>query len=150
METVVHGDVPRDAQCIACEYALYGNESGRCPECGREFNHADWTTYHSGTSKRAVRAVKRMLFCRMLMMITGCLVIACSAWGEAALGFLAATVVLALLTLCFQTMAVQLLLGHDEASKYFFAALFLAPLFLLGPILIPSLVAIELRKRVQV
>jgi len=42
-----------------------------------------------------------------------------------------------------------LALGRNEALQYLFAALLLALIWLVGPILIPSLVAIDFRRRVR-
>lgn len=38
-------DMPIDAGCAACGYFLRGLEAPRCPECGREFDPSDPTTY---------------------------------------------------------------------------------------------------------
>jgi hypothetical protein len=67
-------------------------------------------------------------------------------WAGAALAGMAFSCVL---TLYFQTRAALLLLRPAEAYRYLFAALFLVPLLLTGPILVPSLVAVELRKRIR-
>src|SRR4051812_9581285 len=143
--------VPSNAKCMGCEYALYGNTTGRCPECGREFKAGDPTTYDLGNSRAANCAVKRMLLCRMLLVIFFALMLGSSQGGAAILMIVVSAIVLLLsiLTLYFQTKAALLALGRKEALRYFFAALLLALIWLIGPILIPSLVAIEVRRRVR-
>lgn len=32
---------PRDGRCVACDYDLTGNVSGRCPECGSEITRVE-------------------------------------------------------------------------------------------------------------
>jgi hypothetical protein len=92
-----------------------------------------------------------MLGCRALMLLWGgvFLMTIFARWDDGAEAALAGMAFSCALTLYFQTRAALLLLGRAEAYRYLFAALFLVPLFLTGPILVPSLVAIELRKRVR-
>ncbi len=43
--TVPAHSLPADAACIGCGYSLQGLNTTRCPECGRNFDPADPTTY---------------------------------------------------------------------------------------------------------
>lgn len=151
METLVHDGIPHNAQCLGCGYALFGNESGRCPECGRGFDPLDAKTYDRGNSGRALRMVGRMLLWRNATAILWGMAIVAGwvQWKAGEIAWLAMAVVAGGVTLYFQTRAANLMLGKKEAVRYLVIAIFLLSIWLLGPILIPTLVAIEVRDRIK-
>jgi hypothetical protein len=58
-------------RCIECDYILDGNESGRCPECGRVFDAGDAKTFRRPEAPNSRLAIM-MLY---LMMQTPAVVI---------------------------------------------------------------------------
>jgi hypothetical protein len=143
--------VPSKARCIGCGYALCGNTSVRCPECGREFDPADATTFDMGSSRRALKTVEWMRVCLKLeiaFLVTAFLA-GTSHFDQVAIWAGLGMLIAAAATLCLQTYADTLLLGKDEARRYLLAALFLVPFYFIGPILVPRLVEIEVRRRVR-
>lgn len=151
METSVHDDVPRDAQCMCCGYALFGNESGRCPECGRGFDPLDRKTFDRGNSERADRLVRQLLLWRNATAFIWCMVVVAGLvkWTPGEIGLAVITLMAGAVTLYFQTRSANLMLGRVEAVRYLAMAIFLLSIWLLGLILIPTLVGIEVRDRIK-
>jgi len=147
----VPGGVPRDAQCMGCGYALFGNESGRCPECGREFDPLDRKTFDRGNSERADRLVRQMLFWRNVTACIWCMAVVAGLvkWTPGEIGLAVITLMAGAVTLYFQTRSANLMLGRVEAVRYLAMAIFLISIWLLGLILIPTLVGIEVRDRIR-
>ncbi|MFO0839646.1 MAG: hypothetical protein U1D55_14110 [Phycisphaerae bacterium] len=65
-------DIPTDARCRSCGYALVGLTVARCPECGLPFDPDDPTTYRSA-SGRALKPLEYVsaVGLALIMALTG-------------------------------------------------------------------------------
>lgn len=95
--------------------------------------------------------VGQMLFWRNATIAFWCTTVVAgfSRWYPGEIAFASITLLVGFVTLYFQTRAVNLALGRTEALRYLLIAMFLLFTWLLGPILIPYLVAVEVRNRVK-
>jgi hypothetical protein len=151
MESQPAIQVPDDARCKRCGYWLRGNTSARCPECGREFNPADATTFDYGNWKRANKLVEGMIISLTIEIILVWLLLISGAADLRSFRLVVAiaAALAAVVTVCLQTLAARMLLPKGDAGYYLMASLILVPIIYAGPILIPLIVLHELRSRLR-
>jgi hypothetical protein len=144
-------DPTLEIHCLGCGYCLAHCTTRRCPECGRDFDPNDPATFQPPRASReqvmldlASQRRAHVTFFASL----GCMVAGCIFPDSAVVNALIASFIVGsfIALLAIQTRAAMRTLGSRYAIGHLVVALVLSPVGLLGPIVIPFLVSLDLRR----